>query len=159
MTTEETTNPPLNKAQTEFAKYAQGRDQAAASANAGAAGGFPAGSLSWAVPIGGTLTYVAGPPASGRPSGASTSGGGRAEAGRLTEGVGTTLRLGVDLLNAMLSSSVKVLGGFTSAYGGGHCDDGGCGCGCGCESCCAPSCCQPSCCECDCCHSGVGACC
>ena len=77
--------------------------------------------------------------------------------GGLSEGIGTTLRLGVDLLNAALFNSAKILGGFTGTYGYGHHDDGGYGCGC--ESCCEPSCCQPDCCGCECCNPGVGNCC
>jgi hypothetical protein len=67
--------------------------------------------------------------------------------GSLTDRLGTTIRLGVDLLNAVLASGASALGGGTSAHWGGH------GCGCGCErgdhcgyDCCevmAGECCRP----------------
>ena len=102
--------------------------------------------------------YIAGPPPPGH-----HGGGPGGTVGGLAEGVGTTVRLGVDLLNAVLFNSVKILGGFAGAYGYGRQDECGCGCscggGCGCQSCCEPSCCQPDCCGCDCCHPGVGTCC
>jgi hypothetical protein len=72
-------------------------------------------------------------------------------AGGLAESLGTTARLGVDLLNAVLVSGVKILGGFTGAQAARH--------ECGCESCCESECCEPDCCGCDCCHPGVGSCC
>ena len=172
-----TTKPATpNKAQAEFDKYTKRREaQATAStglsptppsAAAGfgpqtAAGPFPGSGLTWAVPLGvGTApVYFGGPPpgpGGPGPGGAAGLGG---AVGGLTEGIGTTLRLGVDLLNAALFNSAKILGGFTGTYGYGHHDDGGCGCGCGCESCCEPSCCQPDCCGCECCNPGVGSCC
>ena len=112
------------------------------------AGPFPGSGLTWAVPLGvGTApVYFGGPPPGpGGPGPGGAAGPGGAVGG-LTEGIGTTLRLGVDLLNAALFNSAKILGGFTGTYGYGHHDDGGYGCGCGCESCCEPSCCQPDCC-------------
>ena len=72
-------------------------------------------------------------------------------AGSVAEGLGTTARLGVDLLNAALSNTVRILGGFTGAYGAQP--------ACGCESCCEPECCEPDCCGCESCHPGVGSCC
>ncbi len=152
--------PPAapNKAQAEFDRYARRRQaqQAAAGPPGGPAaapfgGPFPDGGLTWAAPFGVGMApvYVAGPPAG-------PGGGGD---GSLTQGIGTTVRLGVDLLNAALVSGIKVLGGFAGGYGHGHQEGGGCGGGCGCESCCEPSCCQPDCCGCDCCHPGVGTCC
>lgn len=147
MVSDATTTAPPNKAEAEFAKYAQRRAQEAA---ATASNPFPDGSLSWVVPVGMTPAYPGGPP----------PGGGGDGTGGLATGIGTTLRLGVDLLNAVLSNSVKVLGGFTAAYGGGHGEERGCGGGCGCESCCEPTCCEPSCCSgCGCCNPGVGSCC
>jgi len=161
MASDTTTPAPPNKAEAEFAKYAQRR--AAESGHetplfgAPGSGPFAAGNLGWTVPMGMTPVYMGGPPPGGGAPGA--SGGPGPGAGGLADGIGTTVRLGVDLLNAMLSSSVKVLGGFAGAYGSGHQEDCGCSGGCGCESCCEPACCQPSCCACECCNPSVGSCC
>jgi hypothetical protein len=162
-----TTAAGPNKAQAEFDKYAQRRraqaaatgadSSAAIGPEAGAAGFFPGEGLTWAVPFGVGM-------APAFPSGPAPDPGGAGlgdSVGGLTGSIGATVRLGVDLLNAALFSGVKILGGFTGAYGHGH--DDGCGCGCGsgyvCESCCEPSCCEPDCCGCECCHPGVGSCC
>ena len=150
--------PPAapNKAQAEFDRYSQRRQAQQAAAGPGGAAGpfggpFPDGGLTWAAPFGLGMApvYVAGPPPG-------PGGGGD---GSLTQGIGTTVRLGVDLLNAALVSGIKVLGGFAGGYGQGQHEGCGCGGGCGCEGCCEPSCCQPDCCGCDCCHPGVGTCC
>ena len=156
MASDATTTAPPNKAEAEFAKYTERRAQAAAAppSEAPASSGFPPGSLSWVVPIGMTPAAFGGPP-----QGGGAPGGGGDSLGGLAAGLGTTARLGVDLLNAVLVNSVKVLGGFASAYGAGHQEDCGCGGGCGCESCCEPSCCEPSCCGCESCSPGVGSCC
>lgn len=158
-----TTAAGPNKAQAEFDKYAQRRREQAAEPGAGApaaAGFFPAEGLTWAVPLGvGMAPAFPSAPAAG-PGGPGSGAAGLGDTvGGLTESIGTTVRLGVDLLNAALSGGVKILGGFTGAYGHGHHD--GCGCGSGhvCESCCEPSCCEPDCCACECCHPGVGSCC
>jgi hypothetical protein len=57
--------------------------------------------------------------------------------GSLTERLGATLRLGVDLLNAALASGAHALGGGMAGYGpwGGH------GCECGCADPCGYDCC------------------
>lgn len=159
-----TTAAGPNKAQAEFDKYAQRRRAQAAETGAdapAAAGFFPGEGLTWAVPLGvGMAPAFPSGPASGQGPGSGPGGGGPGDsAGGLTESIGTTVRLGVDLLNAALAGSVKILGGFSGAYGhGGH---KGCGCGSGyvCESCCEPSCCEPDCCGCESCHPGVGSCC
>ena len=158
-----TTAAGPNKAQAEFDKYAQRRrEQAATGPEVAAAGSFPGGGLTWAVPLGvGMAPAFPSGPASGQGPGGAGLGD---SVGGLTSSIGTTVRLGVDLLNAALFSGVKILGGFTGAYGHGHHEDCGCGSGYVCESCCEPSCCEPSCCEPDCCgcggcHSGVGSCC
>lgn len=160
--------PGPNKAQAEFERYTQRRRAKASgegAPNAAAPGPLPSENLTWAVPLGvgmapafpGGLGSGAGGPERRGAGGLYDSGG------ALTASIGTTVRLGVDLLNAMLSNGVKILGGFSDAYGygaHGHC---GCGCGCGsgytCDSCCEPSCCEPDCCGCECCHPGVGSCC
>ena len=176
-TTTSTMPAGRNTAQAEFDKYTKRRrTQAAAASGASArlasrstseagpetaanpASPFAGGGLTWAVPLGVGMApvYVGGPPPGAGGQGAGRVGG---LGGGLAEGIGTTVRLGVDLLNAALFNSVKILGGFTGAYGYGHHDDGGCGCGCGCESCCEPSCCEPDCCGRECCNPGVGTCC
>ena len=171
-----------NKAQKEFDKYAQRRRAQAASEasapgaapaaatfgpEAAASGRFPGGSLSWAVPLGvGMAPAYPGGQQAGPERPAQGDGGGLGDAvGGLIAGIGTTARLGVDLMNAALFSGVKILGGFTGAYGHGHGhghDDCGCGGGCGsgytCDSC-EPSCCEPDCCGCESCHPSVGSCC
>jgi hypothetical protein len=158
------TTPPAapNKAQAEFERYTERRAKAAAAGAAPAAAGalpsspFPGEGLTWTAPLGVGMApvHMAGPH-----HGPGHHGGGAAAVGELAEGLGTAARLGVDLLNAALANSVKILGGFTSAYGYGHEEGRGCGGGCGCDSCCEPSCCQSDCCGCDCCHPGVGNCC
>ena len=121
-----------NKAQAEFDKY-KTRMQ----------GGAPAGGSShpegpsWAVPPSVTMLPR-------------FADGAASATGSLADSIGPTLRLGLDVINAALSGSARLLGGFSSAYG--HED-------CGCESCCEPSCCEPDCCGCECCHPGVGNCC
>lgn len=79
----------------------------------------------------------------------------------LLGGLGTTLRLAVELLNASLSGGTRVLQELASSgigpYGGCH-GSASC-CGVSCESCCQPSCCQPSCCGCESCTPSVGTCC
>ena len=132
-----------NKAQEEFDKYARRRDAQAS----GGGGPFPGDGLSWNVPLGVGMVNLGGPQANRAVRDVEHA------AGSVAEGLGTTVRLGVDLLNAALFSGVKILGGFTGAYGGQHPQ------GCGCDSCCEPDCCEPSCCECDCCNPGVGSCC
>jgi hypothetical protein len=169
--TTSTTAAGPNKAQAEFEKYTQRRrKQAAAGALASesasttrpevaASSPFPGGGLSWAVPLGVGMApvYLGGPPPGPGGPGAGGAGSLGEAVGGLTAGIGTTVRLGVDLLNAALFNSVKILGGFTGAYGYGHHED--CGCGYACESCCEPSCCEPDCCGCECCSPGVGSCC
>jgi hypothetical protein len=123
-----------NKAQAEFDKYTK-RMQAQQAGPASAAA--PPGGLSWAVPSSVTMLPRHGD-------------GGTSPPGSLADSIGTSLRLGVDVVNAALAGGVRLLGGFSAAYG--HED-------CGCESCCEPSCCEPDCCGCECCDPGVGSCC
>jgi hypothetical protein len=129
-----------NKAQAEFDKYKQ-RAQAQQVGVAGAP--FPESGLSWAVPPSVAMMprYVNGP--------------GMMPPGSLVDSIGTSLRLGIDVINAALAGGVRMLGGFADAYRHE---------GCGCEkcrepSCCEESCCEPDCCGCECCHPGVGSCC
>jgi hypothetical protein len=144
MATDTTTPSAPNKAQAEFDKYARRRD-----AQAAGFGPFPGDGLSWNVPLGVGMAPadLDGPRLGGAVRDIEKAAGGVAES------LGTTVRLGVDLLNAALFSGVKILGGFTGAYGGQYEH------GCGCESCCEPECCEPDCCGCGCCRPGVGSCC
>jgi hypothetical protein len=168
MARQTTPKPPAgpNTAQAEFERYAS-RRRAEAAADPAPASPFPGEGLTWAGP-GLMPVWVGGPPPGHHGGHGHRGEGGVEEAvGDVAAGVGTTVRLGVDLLNAALFNTIKILGGFTSAYGYGGGGEGGCGCGsgcgcsggCGCESCCEPSCCQPSCCGCECCNPGVGTCC
>lgn len=138
---------PPNKAQAEFDRYARRREAQAA----GAFRHFPDDGLSWNVPLGVGMAPIR---LGGPEVGEAVHDVERA-AGGLAESLGTTVRLGVDLLNAALFNSVKILGGFTGAYGAQQ----ECGCDSCCDSCCEPDCCAPDCCGCDCCHPGVGSCC
>jgi hypothetical protein len=140
-----------NKAQAEFEKYMK-RMQAQ-----GGVPGFmmPSGEVvpGWAVPP--SVAMMTGS-AGGFTQPASSAGS------ALGDTLGSTLRLGVDVINAMLAGSVRFLEGVSgAAYGGsGYSADGcGCGGGCGCNDCCGASCCGTSCCECDCCQPSVGTCC
>ena len=127
-----TTKPAApNKAQAEFDKYTK-RRRAQATASTGSspmppsaaaaagpqatAGPFPGSGLTWAVPLGvGTApVYFGGPPPVPGGPGPGGAGGPGGAVGGLSEGIGTTLRLGVDLLNAALFNSAKILGGFTA---------------------------------------------
>jgi hypothetical protein len=157
------------KAQAEYERYKQSSVQAPYGF-APVQGFQPAGPVvfrpigqggpSWAFP-----PSVAVMPSPGSPGGyvaASPSSG-----GTLVDGLGSTLRLGVDAVNAMLTGGIRILTGF-SAYGAGECSCGGsCGCSCGCshESCCDR--CETECggydCCClfreTCCQPSVGRCC
>lgn len=57
--------------------------------------------------------------------------------GSFVDQLGSTLRLGVDAVNAVLVGGIRVLTGF-SAYGGSECSchgTGSCSCGCCCDPC------------------------
>ena len=83
--------------------------------------------------------------------------GGPHPMGSLTERLGATLRLGVDLLNAALASGAGALSGMGAAYspGYGHGGPWHTG-GCGCESGCGYDCCEVL--NCGCCRPGVSSC-
>lgn len=89
----------------------------------------------------------------------------------LTDRLRTTVRLGVDVLNATLVGGLRVMGGLSDitawawsdpsrgyrGHSGGHC---GCGCGassCGCHSTCGCDCCTVLSCD-PCCSPGVSSC-
>jgi len=79
----------------------------------------------------------------------------------LTSGLGSTFRLGVDVINAALAGSVRLLNGISGgAYGYGEPGYGHHGCGCHASfDCCGDDCCGDDCCGCECCRPGVGTCC
>ena len=131
-----------SKAQAEFARYKQRVESAAGATGFGTP--LPRGAMPvWSLQPPGAATAPPGawppPPAVGTPS--------------IVQGFGTTIRLGVDFLNAALASGAVALGGVggtvRSLAWGEECGcDDCCGCGavdccsvvgCGCESCCEPS--------------------
>ncbi len=145
-----------NKAQAEFQKYMK-RMQAQ--------GGIPGfmmpggeGAPGWAVP-----PSVAMFPREGAGYFAPMHSAGGFGEGSLTHRLGSTLRLGVDVLNAALAGGVRFLNGMSgAAYGSRDHAGAGCGCGCGCgcgDNCCGSDCCGSDCCGCECCEPGVGTCC
>jgi hypothetical protein len=157
-----TTEPAAEttKAQAEFARY---KGQQQAGTGAGGTGvsfasplptsAIPAWSLQPGPPPG---PHAPGPgpgPGPWGPSG--SSGGGYAS---IVEGVGTTIRLGVEVLNAALSSSLGMLGGVGDAVGWGRVT---CGCDecCGYEDQCGYDCCCVMGCGSGCCEPSVGTCC
>jgi hypothetical protein len=150
----------MNKAQAEYQRYLkrmQGQNQ-------GGMQGYiavPAGNEGvpgWAVPpsvamlTNGSGGYYAAMPQGG-PQGH----------GSLTDSLGSTIRLGVDVINAALAGGVRLLNGISgAAYGYGEQGYGHQGCGCSCNSggdCCGDDCCGSDCCGCECCQPGVGSCC
>ncbi len=78
--------------------------------------------------------------------------------GSLTERLGATVRLGVDLLNAALASGASALTGLTAAPGVMGWAERGCGGGCSCGGGygCGYDCCEAM--GCGCCRPGVSAC-
>jgi hypothetical protein len=83
-----------------------------------------------------------------------------AAGGSLADQLGSTLRLGIDVVNAVLVGGIRVLTGF-SGYGAGEHSEGH-GCSCGCCDPCKSECGGYDCCcvfgE-QCCHPSVGTCC
>jgi hypothetical protein len=129
-----------NKAQAEFDKHKR-RLQAQEVSMPGSP--FQDSGLSWAASPSAFMQprYVSGP--------------GMAPSSSLVDSIGTSLRLGIDVINAALAGGVRVLGGFADAYRYE---------GCGCEKCRELSCCEECYCGqdrcgCECCHTGVGSCC
>ncbi len=156
------------KAQAEFERH---KAEAAAAANtisasaANASSSTPAGPGAMPVMTGGgpawafPPSFAMLPPQTGMTQPAMTQATGSAAS--LGGQLSTTLRLGVDLLNATLAGGLRVLDGVHGAsYGYGdpyatHCAPHGCGCGAGCggyDCCCAFG-------QHDCCHPSVGSCC
>ncbi len=83
-----------------------------------------------------------------------------AGSGSLTHRLGSTLRLGFDVVNAALAGGVRMLNGI-SDLGYGYAVSAYDHEGCGCDDCCRDDCCGCDCCDCcePCCHPGVGNCC
>jgi len=141
-----------SQAQDEFAQYKLRMEQAGASAGAPFASPLSAS----AVPAWSLQRPAAGPGPDGHgpaPSGTSAARAG----GSIVDGVGTTIRLGVEALNAALSSGLQMLNGVGDAVGWGQesCD---------CEECnpggpVAYDCCSVMGCGGGCCEPSVGSCC
>jgi hypothetical protein len=155
-----TTKSPAqeSKAQAEFARYkdrvGEGATRAAAFASRLPTSAVPAWSLQPPLP--------GPPPAAGGPVGWGTpTGPASVDTQSVTQSLGTTIRLGVDVLNAALSSSLTMLGGGVGAAWRAE----SCGCGGGCDCCgsCECDCCDVFDCGCGCgygsCEPSVGTCC
>ena len=139
-----TAQPPAqeSKAQAEFARYKQRVE--ASGPTAPFASPLPVGAVpAWSLQ---PAFAAAGPPGA---AGSSTT-------TSVMQGLGTTIRLGVDVLNAALANSVAMLGGASRAWSSSY----GCGCGCDdCCECCGYDCCCVMSCRCGCCEPSVGTCC
>lgn len=143
-------------AQAEFARY---------KSRVGEAGEGPAAPFATPLPPGAVPVWSLQPPmvATGPPvPGPYAWGPGAPGAGdvpSLTEGVGTTIRLGVGVLNAALANSLRMLSGVEAAVGALAWRDHECGCG-G-HDCCGIDCCAVLGCGCGscCCEPSVGSCC
>ena len=142
------------KAQAEFARFKE--RSASAADTAGGPVGFGTPLPRGAVPawsLGAPPQY---PPAPQSPWSTSTAGAGATQS--LGESAGQTIRLGVELVNAALARSVRMLNDLGGALGSYGWDDG-CGCGgCGCD-CCGYDCCCLMGCGCGRCEPSVGSCC
>jgi hypothetical protein len=164
---------PKTKAQVRFEEFKARSGEARAAAAAAAAPMSPAAPglrVGPAVPAWGFPPYAA-LPASGFPPFA-TAAPDTAADGSVGERLGSTLRLGVEVANAVLVNSLRLLHGLTgmtSELGGAlwpQGQTGSCGGACGCGSCCGDpvtSCgCSDCCCllgcGCGCCQPSVGAC-
>ncbi len=166
----ESTSPTLNKAQAEFQRYMKRME----TQRLGSGGGFMMplaistgneGAPVWAVPPSVAML----PHGSGGGPGffAAIPSGDATGASLLTNSLGSTIRLGFDVINAALASSVRLLNGISGAAYGGYGEQGhmhsGCGCHSGCDcgghDCCSHDCCGYDCCGCECCNPGVGTCC
>jgi hypothetical protein len=143
-----TAKPPVGEstAQAEFARYkerVEASGAAAPFASPRSVGAIPA----WSLQPGAAMPPPGGPQAwgpAGAGSGATTS---------AVQGLGTTIRLSVDALNAALANSIAMLGGASRAWSARYGDEG-CECGCnGYDCCCVMGC------GCGCCEPSVGTCC
>jgi hypothetical protein len=156
----------MNKAQAEFQRY-MNRIHAQQPGGAPAfmmPAGFAPGSEgmpAWAIPPSiAMLPQAPGSPGFFMPM---PPAGGAGD-GSLTTLLGSTFRLGIDVVNAALTGGVRLLNGMSGAahvYGAQDCGHAGCGCPACRQSCCGNDCCGYDCCGCceECCHPGVGTCC
>jgi hypothetical protein len=158
--------PSMNKAQAEFARY-MNRIHAQQAGGAPAflmpMGYLPGGEMmpGWAVPP--SVAMLPHPGGVGGYAPPFPHGGGAGD-NSLSTRLGSTIRLGVDVINAALAGGVRLLGGISGAvyghgdagYGHEHCQCPACR-----EGCCASECCGYDCCGgCDpCCSPSVGTCC
>jgi hypothetical protein len=153
----------LNRAQAEYQRYMKRMETQRP-------GSGPAFMMPFAVTPGneGMPLWAVPPSVAMLPHGTSSPGlfapmphGGTPEQSSLTTNLGATIRLGVDLINAALAGSVRLLSGISGvAYGYGEAGYGQSNCGhpaCGCHASC--DCCCDDCCACECCNPGVGTCC
>jgi hypothetical protein len=155
--------PTPNKAQAEFQRYTKRMEGQQP-------GSAPAIMMPFAVPPGseGAPVWAVPPSVAMLPHGWGSPGffaamphGGALGHSSLTSSLGSTVRLGVDVINAALAGSVRLLNGISgSAYGFDEQRYGysGCGCHSGCD-CCGDDCCGFNCCGCECCNPSVGTCC
>ncbi|MBY0332008.1 MAG: hypothetical protein K2X49_15200 [Acetobacteraceae bacterium] len=151
------TTPPAdqpNKAQAEFERYKA------------RLGGMQAAMIvPWGMPPGGVPGWPS--PQPGAPMQAAAPGPAAPGARSIGDQLSETVRLGIDLVNAVLGGGARVVAGGAGlagawpamvqapSWGGGS---WGHGHGCGCQSCCPPTCACPSCCD-PCCSPGVRNCC
>jgi hypothetical protein len=147
------------KAQAEFARF-KGQQSAAAGAGPGVGFASPlptAAVPAWSLqppppPVGGPQGYG---PGTGPAWGPAAPCAGNTAS--IVDGVGTTIRLGVEVLNAALSNSLGMLNGMGDAVGWGRGTSGYDDCGC-CEDQCGYDCCCVMGCG-GCCEPSVGTCC
>lgn len=141
---------PANPAEAEFARY-KARMSGAAPMMMPVM--MPPGAMpGWAMPP--SLAEFAPMPYPAAPAPAQT-------AASLGAGLGTTVQLGIQLVNALLASTANALGGAAAMLPQGHeyHHHGHCGCGGDCGGHCG---CGVDCCDvfgCGCCHPGVSGCC
>ena len=125
-------------AQTEFARYKERMEQEAS-------GGFASPLPQGAIPVWSLQPQFAAVGQAPVPPPWEAGAGGPSVA----QGLGTTIRLGVDALNAALSRSIRMMDTWQESYG--H--------GCGCDECCGYDCCSVIGCGCCGCEPSVGTCC
>jgi hypothetical protein len=149
------------RAQAEFARF-KGQQSAAAAAGSGVAFASPLPTA--AVPAWSLQPPPPPPPSPpgygprpGPPWGPAAAAPFAGSSPSIVEGVGSTIRLGVEVLNAALSSSLVMLTGVGDAVGWGRGTPGYDDCGCGGDQCGYDCCCVMGCGGC--CEPSVGTCC
>jgi hypothetical protein len=152
------------KAQAEFHSYKDRLLQQPPGSGSGPSGP----GASFAAPLAGSAVPAwslrPGPPAPSGPPGPGAGGPGSYGApapaggggyGAIVDGVGTTIRLGVEVLNAALSSSLQMISGYGGGWGSAS---GACDCE-ECNPCGGYDCCSVMGSGCGCCEPSVGSCC